>query len=138
MVWNKESPATALTGPHRLLHGLLRTMGFTVEDEYPVDKYRLDCYVPEVHMGFEMDGKRIHAGITKQKKDAARDKWIYENAGIPIMRIQHDAAQYTLWGIDPHTKEIADDGLAKLILNFVEEYSNNISERRQVGRWLSE
>lgn len=120
MTWAKEPQATALTGPHRLLRALLRTMGFNTLDEYPVGKYRLDCYVQDLHMGFECDGKRIHAGTRKQQKDHNRDEWIFENAGIPILRIQSDALQFTLW-----------DKLTPQILEFMEEYGDDIEERRE-------
>lgn len=129
MVWNKESPITALTGPHKLLHAFLRDsrvgMGFRVEDEVEVGKYRLDCFVRELWIGFECDGKRIHAGVTKQKKDEARDAWVSENAGIPIMRIQADALQFTQW-----------EKLKPIVLAFVEEHADTVEERKAIGKDL--
>lgn len=129
MVWNREKPATELTGPHRLLHAFLRDkrvgMGFEVEDEVPVGKYRLDCFVRDIWMGFECDGKRIHAGIVKQQKDEARDAWISENAGIPIMRIQSDALQFTQW-----------EKLKPIVLAFCEEHGDTIKERMKIGENL--
>lgn len=129
MSWNKERPATALTGPHRLLHAFLRDskvgMGLEVEDEVPVGKYRLDCFVRDLWMGFECDGKRIHAGIIKQQKDEARDKWVSENAGIPIMRIQSDSLQFTQW-----------EKLKPIVTAFIEEHGDTIAERRKLGEKL--
>lgn len=122
---SKESPITALTGPHRLLHALLRTMGFEVEDEAAVGKYRLDCFVRDLWIGFECDGKRIHAGVAKQKKDGARDEWVFENAGIPIMRIQSDALAFPMW-----------EELKPLIIEFVEKYGYNVEERKAKGETL--
>lgn len=132
MVWQKETPSTALTGPHRLLHALLRDsragMGFEVEDEVPVGKYRLDCFVRELWLAFECDGKRIHAGVTKQKKDAARDEWVFENAGIPVMRIEADLLQFTMW-----------EDLKPEIVAFIEEYAGTtekIEARKAIGKDL--
>lgn len=109
---NRSPVPTTMTKPHRLMHSLLVTMGFDVEDEVKVGKYSLDCYIRQLHMGFECDGKRVHAGVKKQQKDRARDRWIMEHAGIPIMRIQADALQWQLW-----------EQLKPLITDFIEEHT---------------
>lgn len=132
--WDRPTPVYELTKPHRALHMVLgdsRYCGLQVEDEVEVGPnpkrafYRIDCFVREVWCGFECDGKRIHAGIKKQKSDRARDLWIWEHAGIPIMRIQADALQFKLW-----------DELVPQIKEFIESYSHTISERRALGEFL--
>lgn len=123
--WDRERQATTLTKPHKLLHSLLRTMGFEVEDEVQVGRYSLDCFVREVWCGFECDGKRYHAGIAKGKKDRERDRWVYEQAGIPILRIQADALQWRLW-----------EDLKPQITEFIERYAEDWTERCDKGRSL--
>ena len=120
--WDRERQETKLTKPHRLMHSLLVTMGFDVEDEVEVGRYRMDCLVREVWCGFECDGKRVHAGVKKQQKDRARDIWIYEHAGIPIMRIQADALQWQLW-----------EHMKPMITEFIDEYAPTIATRRVQG-----
>lgn len=122
---NRAPTPKSMTRPHKRLHSLLAVMGFIVEDEVRVGKYSLDCYVRELHMGFEADGKRVHAGVHKQAKDKARDEWIWENAGIPIMRIQHDALQFQLWDDGPN-----GPGLKSLIMDFIDRFEKDIEERR--------
>ena len=97
-------------------------MGFSVEDELSVGKYSLDCYVREVHCGFECDGKRYHAGLKKQSRDRDRDRWVFENAGIPILRIQADALQWRLW-----------EDLKPQIIMFIDRFSSDTEERR--SKW---
>lgn len=122
---NREPNQTTMTKPHKRLHSLLRVMGFEVEDEVRVGKYSLDCFVREAWCGFECDGKRIHAGVRKQKKDGERDKWIYENAGIPVMRIQSDALQFKLW-----------DELKVHIMEFIDSHAGDQAERERKGKGL--
>ena len=108
-----------MTKPHQRLASLLRIMGFDVENEFKVGRYRLDIYVRELHLGFECDGKRYHAGVAKSKRDKARDEWILEHAGIHIMRIQADAIQWRLW-----------EDLKPQIAQFIDEYAGDIEARR--------
>lgn len=132
--WDREKQATTLTTPHKRLHSLLRVMGFEVEDEVRVGKYSLDCYVREVHCGFECDGKRYHAGIAKGKRDRSRDEWIFNNAGIPIMRIQADAiSQVRMWddGVDARGNTVKK--LKTLITEFIDEHADDIDARRRKG-----
>lgn len=121
----REPTPTTMTKPHQRMHSLLRTMGFDVEDEVRVGRYSLDCYVREVHCGFECDGKRYHAGIAKGKRDRERDEWIFDNAGIPILRIQADALQWRMW-----------EELKPQIEEFIERYASTLSSRRRKGDTL--
>jgi hypothetical protein len=119
--WDREKPESKLTRPHRRLHSILVQMGFDVMDEVEIPRsegrtYRLDCYISELHMGFECDGRRAHAGIRKQIRDRDRDCWIFENAGIPVMRIPADA--------------LRREDLTEQIMDFIKKFSSDIDERR--------
>ena len=122
---NRAPAPTTMTTPHKRLHSLLRVMGFEVEDEVQVGRYWLDCFVREAWVGFECDGKRIHAGVRKQAKDGARDEWIYDNAGIPLMRIQADALQFRLW-----------EELKVHIMAFIDEHAPTQEGRERKGKEL--
>lgn len=124
-LWNREPQALTMTKPHKLMHSLLRQMGFEVIDEQQVGRFSLDCYVPEVHCGFECDGKRFHAGVKKSRRDRDRDEWIFDNAGIPILRIQADALQWKLWAT-----------LEPQIIDFIDRFADTIEERRTKGKDL--
>ena len=80
----------------------------------------MDCYVRELHMGFECDGKRYHAGVAKGKKDRSRDDWIWDNAQIPIVRIQADAIQWRLW-----------EDLKTRITAEIDRHAGDIEKRRR-------
>ena len=86
--FDSEPRATTGTRGHAALHRfLVDRMGFIVEDEHRVGVFSIDCYVPEVHAGFEYDGKDFHASTKNRVRDVARDNWILGTAGIPIMRV---------------------------------------------------
>lgn len=121
---DRNKTPTTMTTPHKRLMSLLRTMGFHPIEELQVGKYSIDCYVDEVHCGFECDGKRFHAGVAKGKKDKARDAWIFENAGIPLLRIHADTImQVKMW-----------DTLKEMVKDHIERFSPTLDERLEKGK----
>lgn len=72
-----------ITKCHKNLHAILKEMGFQVVDEYTVLDYSIDCYVSEVNLGFEADGKLYHW----KTRDTIRDAKILEASGIKILRL---------------------------------------------------
>ena len=48
------------------------------------DRFKIDCYVPEINLGFEANGKLFHGF---KKKDDKRDKYLFIMHGIRILRI---------------------------------------------------
>lgn len=69
---------------HRTLCTWLGQKGLQYVEEYPVDIYSLDIYIPELKLGVEVDGS-MHK-LTR-KRDAIRDANILDLEGIPIVRI---------------------------------------------------
>lgn len=115
--WTRSSTPTTLTVIHKNLHATLWGLGFDVEDEYHVGPYSLDCYLEELHLGFEADGQKYH----KAAKDAVRDAWILENSGIPILRIK-----------DYDLKRSNDPETVKMIEAFIDEYGVDVKERKRL------
>ena len=72
-----------ITKCHQRLHDILSEMGFTVVDNADFEPYKIDCYVSEINLGFEADGKRYHW----KNRDAKRDQFILDNYRIKILRI---------------------------------------------------
>ena len=99
----------------RKLSRFLEQLGFYVDQEVAVGEYSIDCYIEELHCGFELDSKYTHIS---RKRDKARDKWIYENYSIPICRIDESELKDT-------------DALTKKVLDFIEKWSQNVKERRR-------
>ena len=120
--WGREPQATTMTAPHRQLIAVLEEVGFAVEVEVEVGPYSLDCYVREVHLGFEADGP-LHRGGRQRRHDAGRDAWILEHAGIPIMRV-FDRALATIEG---------RERLRDSIIDFVDDFIGDLNERRERG-----
>ena len=79
---DREKPDTELTAPHRELIGIIQEIGLQVIAEYPVGKYKLDCYLPEYHVGIEADGPS-HS----KSRDRRRANEIDDNYGIPVMHL---------------------------------------------------
>jgi len=63
----------------------LNRLGLEVIPEYKVGTYYIDCYCPELGVGFEYDGPWHNFS---KKKDARRDRWIEKEASIKIIRIR--------------------------------------------------
>lgn len=101
-----------MTALHRTLHQTLWRMGFEVTDEWEVGRYSIDCYVPELGLGFEADGKLWHRTKAQQRRDRERDTWILDNAGIHILRV---------------SEAILGDRVAceQLIETFIEEHDDD-------------
>jgi len=70
------------TKPQLALEKILKDCGFQVVKEAIFAPYFIDCYVPEVHIGWEADCKLWHS----KKKDAKRDKYLFEKYHLPIKR----------------------------------------------------
>jgi len=71
-----------LTKCHARLSQILSDMGFTVYIESHFDPYYIDCYLRELHLGFEADGDIWHSKI----KDRKRDTYLLEEYDLPILR----------------------------------------------------
>jgi len=82
----RQQEAQVKTGTkcHLRLHKILEEMGFQVLDEALFGRYSLDCYVPEIHIGFEADGKHWHS----KKHDSERDAWLFEQFNLPVCRLK--------------------------------------------------
>ena len=80
---NDPEMLTTMTKPHRQLISILEGLGFEVEVEVSVYPYSLDCYLPELHLGFEADGP----SHKNRSKDQVRDDSIMSVYAIPIYRI---------------------------------------------------
>lgn len=84
-------PETAIMGGtaiHRKLSRAVRACGFDVLEEEPMGKYRLDIYVPELHMAFEADGP-YHS----EKHDTERDATLAEEYGLVTLRYSQATLQ---------------------------------------------
>ena len=79
---DREKPATELTEPHKALIDIIQELGFEVIAEYPVGAYKLDCYLPLVHVGIEADGP-MHS----RRRDEKRDGQLLDKHCLPILRL---------------------------------------------------
>lgn len=73
------------TAPARKLETILNRLGLEVILEYKVGNYYIDCFCPELGVGFEYDGPWHNFS---RKRDAKRDVWIEKEANIKILRIR--------------------------------------------------
>ncbi|KKK94180.1 hypothetical protein LCGC14_2685450 [marine sediment metagenome] len=88
MTMSRRSPTpTSDTVPQRQLEALLNELGFDVETETLAGTFFLDCYVRELHMGFEADGP-THDVPKQRQHDAYRDHVIWETHRVPILRVK--------------------------------------------------
>lgn len=86
-------------------------------------RFVLDIFLEEAWIGVEMDGAPFHRGLSKQRRDSARDAWILENAGIPILRLTPD--------------DLKDEArLEAAVRDFCEKHEASYNERRERGVWV--
>jgi very-short-patch-repair endonuclease len=69
------------TKPHLMLVNLLEELGYKVMKEAIFGQFFIDCYVPELHLGFEADGP-FHI----KEKDNKRDAILLKKYFLPIGR----------------------------------------------------
>ncbi len=114
--WTNREQDTTRTIPHQLLRDALDRAGFYVQDELEVGQYAIDCYVREMHLGFEADGPQ-HSST----RDATRDTKIWDWSRIPILRLS--------------SAGLGDSGATDLaVAMFVAEHSRDVEERRDWGK----
>lgn len=122
--WNREEAPRTLTKPHRRLMHLLSDLGLEVQTEFQVGRYFLDVFCEEVWIGFEADGRRAHSGTKRQARDRTRDEWIFEEAGISVLRLDEQVLRKVVW---EETKE--------LVRGFIEKHAEDLEVRKEKGRW---
>ena len=93
-----------------------------MEDEKSVPPYSLDCYVAELHLGFEADGGIYHSGPRKRAKDRERDWDILNQYGIHVLRLTD--------------RELVSSMATTIIQQFIDENAESAETRRQVARGL--
>ena len=113
---DREKPPTELTAPHRAMIFLIQELDLQVIAEYPAGKYTLDCYLPEFHVGIEVDGP----GHSK-KRDNRRAIEIGTDYGIPVL---HVAA----------TDIVEVESTKCAILEFLHIFEDDIAVRRDVAK----
>lgn len=110
---------TSGTRPQRRLHDLLWALGFDVEDEVSVGgRFSLDCYVRELHLGFEADGPYHRRMRSDRARDVTRDAWIMAHAGVPVLRLTDEELSRP------------DGDLLPRLRAFLDEHRDNAEQRR--------
>ena len=100
-----------ISKPQGLLRNIMEKLGFIVQEEKEVFPYLIDCFVPELRLGFELDGP-YHIG---KSRDLNRDEFILDNYGIKILRVKQ--------------KELKDvKKVEKKIIEFIEANSKASQE----------
>ena len=100
------------TKGHKTLIEILSSLGFYVEDEAPFGPYSLDCYVRELNMAFEFDGKH-HERPKQRAHDRKRDLYLMSTHGIPVFRVTQKDIQ----------SKMAIEDLKKRILESIKEFT---------------
>lgn len=117
---DREKPDTELTAPHRELITIIQEIGLQVIAEYPVGPYKLDCYLPEYHLGIEADGPNHW-----KSRDRKRANALYDNYGISVMHLADIAIanrEYTKGAIQA----------------FAQDFEDSIIERRMIAKRTEE
>ena len=120
--WTRDPVSSTGSRIHVRLHDTLVDLGYYVEDEATVGRYSLDCYVRELHLGFEADGLIYHKTKRQLEQNTKRDAWILVNAGIPILRIP-----------ESRLKTASNPELLECIELFTNLYVSDIDVRRQIA-----
>ena len=80
----------------RIIRELLTTLHLTFEQEYAIDRYFADFYLPAHRLVIECDGDYWHNLPDAQVQDRAKDAWLVANGyrvlRLPEHKIVHDLA----------------------------------------------
>lgn len=105
------------SGPHKKLERFLEEFGFKYESEYYFSPYTVDIYLPDWHIGIEVDGP-YHS----KEKDAKRDNHLLKNYGLHILRVK--------------TKNnVTKIKFESMILGFIDQHYEDSEQRKKT--WLS-
>lgn len=111
---------TSVTNGHKRLMKLLVGLGLGVRIEQAFGPYQVDVYCEEAHVAFEFDGP-MHS----KEKDAKRDLWLLEQAGLPVLRIES-------WELMNAEKRQRTE---QRVRSFIDEHAGTLEARRARGRW---
>lgn len=101
--------------PHRQVEKHLQKIGLSYLSEKDFPPYIVDIYLPEWHIGIEIDGP-FHS----KNKDKVRDKYLMIHYGLPVIR----------FGLP----EITFKNLEPKITAFIEEHEPTAWDRKEL--WL--
>ena len=71
---------------HKKLYQFLINAGYCVVKEKRFSLYSADCFLPEYNLAFEADGTYWHSLPERIKSDKKRDKYIFKNFGVRVIR----------------------------------------------------
>ena len=108
---------TARTGPHRHVEKILDVLGIGYMSEESFPPYVVDIYLPEWHLGIEIDGPFHY-----KNKDEVRDKFLAQYFGLPILRFNVKAGWVTRTRVQEE------------VVRFIEEYEPTTKERKALSR----
>jgi len=97
--------------------GIIQEMGLQVVAEYPVGPYKLDCYLPEYHVGIEADGPSHLKSRDRRRSNAIMDKY-----AIPVLHLA-DVIIYQ-----------QPDYVRQIILEFAQDFEGSTAERKATAK----
>lgn len=71
-----------------LLYQIFEPCNIEVIFQYPIDKYRIDFYIPEYNLAIEYD-ECHHYNKTNQQKDKDRENYIQDKIGCTFIRVDY-------------------------------------------------
>jgi len=77
-----DEQLTELTDIHRKVVRRLERINIPCMVEVDFPPYKIDIYIPDAHIGVEVDGPH-HS----EKKDKKRDKYLMDTYNLPIIRL---------------------------------------------------
>lgn len=104
---------TVRTRPHRKLEEVLSLEGISFISEMSFPPYQVDVYLPEWHVGIEIDGP-----WHKKKHDRVRDEYLKVYYGLPIIRFKVSFLRpgWAITHLVPFIEEYADSAIDRRVL----------------------
>lgn len=83
--------------PEFLLSEELRSLGFTIQEQFPVGIGfgDADLYVKELGLVIEYDGCWSHSSAKQQERDQAKSEYIRDTLGLRLVRIRGEGLEVT-------------------------------------------
>lgn len=117
-----DEQLTELTDIHRKVVRRLERINISCMVEVDFPPYRIDIYIPDAHIGIEVDGPHHN-----KKKDKNRDKYLLDTYNLPIIRLSMGQAKKA-----HQSKEIVQEAYDKWLFSS----ETRFEEKKEAMPWL--
>lgn len=92
MAIGDPTPQTDRTPAHQRVVRMLEDLGYRVQEEVDFYPYRVDIYIPCLHLAIEVDGG-VHGSAYQKRHDTVRDALLGTKYFLTVSRFQNGVSE---------------------------------------------